>query len=132
MQAVDVKSSVFPKSCRLKSSLRIKNIVLQRRFVYSFPVKCFYKVGAVEKGAKVAMIVSKKRFPHATDRNRVKRLMREAYRLNRHQLQLPDHCGLEMCWMYVGGELPTYLQVCAAAEHIFAELQSEIQKEASK
>ena len=132
MQAVDVKSSVFPKSCHLKSSLRIKNIVLQRRFVYSFPVKCFYEVDTVEKGAKVAMIVSKKRFPHATDRNRVKRLMREAYRLNRHQLQLPDQCGVEMCWMFVGGERPTYQQVCTATEHIFAELQSEIQKEASK
>lgn len=131
MRAADVNSSVFPKSCRLKSSLRIKDIVQQRRFVFSYPIKCFYDMGAAE-GSKLAVIVPKKRFPHATDRNRVKRLMREAYRLNRHQLQLPDQCGVEMCWMFVGGELPTYPQVCTAAEHIFAELQSVIQKEASK
>ncbi|MCR4826009.1 MAG: ribonuclease P protein component [Bacteroidales bacterium] len=128
MRAVDVKSSAFPKSCRLKSSLRIKAIVLQRCVVFYYPIKCFFHIGAAE-GTKLAVIVPKKRFPHATDRNRVKRLMREAYRLNRHLLLLPDQCGVEMCWMYVGGELPTYKQVCATVEHIFTELQSVIQKE---
>lgn len=76
--------------------------------------------------------MSKKRFTHATDRNRVKRLMREAYRLNRHRLVLPDHFGVEMCWMYVGGDLPNFTQVSAAAGHIFAELQSVVNKETEK
>ena len=80
----------------------------------------------------MAVIVSKKRFLHATDRNRVKRLMREAYRLNRHQLILPDQCGVEMCWMYVGSELPTFAQMQMAAEHIFEELQSVVLKETEK
>ena len=78
------------------------------------------------------MIVSKKRFPHATDRNRVKRLMREAYRLNCHRLILPDQCGVEMCWMFVGSELPTFAQMQTAAEHIYAELQPVVLKEAEK
>ena len=128
MRAADVNPSVFPKSFRLKSSLRIKSVVQQRISLYSFPIKCFYEQGACE-GAKVAMIVSKKRFPHATDRNRVKRLMREAYRLNRHLLLLPDRCGLEMCWMYVGSELPTFAQVQSAARHIFEDLQTVVGKE---
>lgn len=128
MLAADVKFSEFPKSCRLKSSLRIRDIVQQRRFVSSYPVKCFYSLDA-EGGAKVAMIVSKRRFAHATDRNRVKRLMREAYRLNRYRLILPDRCGLEMCWMFVGSELPSFAQMQEAANHIFAELQSVVNKE---
>lgn len=127
MPDADVNSSVFPKSSRLKSSLRIKSIVQQRRSVNSFPVKCFYDFGAYE-GAKVALIVSKKRFPHATDRNRVKRLMREAYRLNRHRLILPERCGVEMCWMFVGSELPSFAQMQTSAEHIFEELKSMVLK----
>ena len=125
MQVADANYS-FPKSCRLKSSLRIKKVVQQRRCVFSFPVKCFYDIVSAD-GLKVAVIVPKKRFQHATDRNRVKRVLREAYRLNRHQLHLPDHCGVDMCWMYVGGELPTYNQIRIAAEHIFTELQLAIQ-----
>ena len=131
MQAADVKSSAFPKSFRLKSSLRIKDIVQQRHSVSAFPIKCFYTLGT-DGGAKVAMIVSKKRFPHATDRNRVKRLMREAYRLNHHQSILPDQCGVEMCWMFVGSELPSFEQMQTAAEHIFGELQSVVLMEAEK
>ena len=131
MPAADVNSPAFPKSFRLKSSLRIKDIVQQRHVVSAFPVKCFYELGTVE-GAKVAMIVSKKRFPHATDRNRVKRLMREAYRLNRHQLILPDQYGVEMCWMYVGSELPTFAQMQTVAEHIFEELQFFVLTETEK
>ena len=129
MPAADVKSSAFPKSFRLKSSLRIKDIVQKRRSISAFPIKCFYVFGT-DGGAKVAMIVSKKRFPHATDRNRVKRLMREAYRLNRHRLILPDQCGVEMCWMFIGSELPTFTQMQASAEHIFGELQSVVLMEA--
>ncbi|MBO4655673.1 MAG: ribonuclease P protein component [Bacteroidales bacterium] len=131
MRAADVNISAFPKSCRLKSSLRIKRIVQQRQFVFSFPIKCFYNLEP-DGGAKVALIVSKKRFVHATDRNRVKRLMREAYRLNRQHLGLSDHCGVEMCWMYVGEELPTFKQMSASAVHIFTELKTVIQKETAK
>ena len=48
---------------------------------------------------------------------------------------------LTMCWpinasacslMYVGGDLPNFTQVSAAAGHIFAELQSVVNKETEK
>ena len=47
-------------------------------------------VGAAETGSvpvKVLMSVSKRRLHHAVDRNRAKRQMREAYRLNKHILK---------------------------------------------
>lgn len=118
----------FPKSARLKSSLLIKDIVRQRDAVFSFPIKCFYSVERTEgqDAPKVAFLVSKKRFHHAVDRNRVKRLFREAYRLHCQELVLPDNLSMNLCWMMVSSELPTLQQVEVAAQHIFKELHSKV------
>ena len=55
----------------------------------AFPLRVVYMWISSEEGtADVSMMVSvpKKRFKHAVDRNRVKRQVREAYRLNKHVL----------------------------------------------
>lgn len=125
MPTEDVKRT-FSRSSRLKSSQLIKDVVHQRQSLFCFPVKCFYTVqkSSVNLPPKVAFLVSKKRFHHAVDRNRVKRLLREAYRLNSHECKFPDSVSVMMCWMFVGVELPTYEQVDEAARHIFKEMQS--------
>ncbi|MCH5310136.1 MAG: ribonuclease P protein component [Prevotella sp.] len=63
--------------------------------VTAFPLKAVYmQLGRHEGDEPVQVLVSvpKKRFKHAVDRNRVKRQVREAYRLNKGLLmeQLPD------------------------------------------
>lgn len=131
MPAADAKLFSFPKANRLKSSLLIKEVVQQRQSVFCFPVKCFYQVMEASENVvpKIAVLVSKKRFHHAVDRNRVKRLFREAYRLHCHELSLPAHLTLNMCWMFVGVEKPTQQQVEAAAVQIFHDLTSKIASE---
>lgn len=128
MLAADAKSFSFPKTNRLKSSLLIKEVVQQRQSVFCFPIKCFYQVKEANDcvAPKIAVLVSKKRFHHAVDRNRVKRLLREAYRLHCNELAMPDNLTVNMCWMFVGIEKPTQQQVESAAIQIFQELTSKI------
>ena len=55
----------------------------------AFPLRVVYMWFSSEEGtADVSMMISvpKKRFKHAVKRNRVKRQVREAYRLNKHIL----------------------------------------------
>lgn len=73
---------------------------------------------------QVATTVSKKRFKRAVDRNRVKRLMREAFRLNKHQLyeQLSEQ-EEQLAWMiiFIGKDLPEFKQVDKAMRKLFAK-----------
>lgn len=63
-----------------------------------------------EEGSAVQVLVSvsKRRFKRAVKRNRMKRLIREAYRLNRHVLldALPEGCRpLAVAFIYLSDEL---------------------------
>ncbi len=76
-----------------------------------FPLKCFFRFTAKSSvNTQMAVIVSKRRFKHAVDRNRVKRLIREAYRQQKNRLSFENHT-CQLCWMFIGSELPTFQNI---------------------
>jgi ribonuclease P protein component len=63
--------------------------------------------------ARAGFSVPKKNFKNAVDRNRVKRLMREVYRLRKIHLYeklVAKQKQMALMWIYKGKELPTYAQ----------------------
>ena len=84
----EIKKYTYGKNEKLKRRKLINEIFTTGESFPSFPFRVFYKKMNFEGDAKaqVGVSVSKRNFKHAVDRNRIKRLMREAYRLNKHTL----------------------------------------------
>ena len=79
----------FPKKERLCSRLQMEQLLTLRQSVFSYPLKCYFQflpLGDENTVSKMAVSVPKKLEKTAVGRNKIKRWVREAYRLNKHLL----------------------------------------------
>jgi ribonuclease P protein component len=77
----------FPKAERLKSRKQIDSLFEKGKAVSVPPVRAIYLFSPAESGSLLAGVTaSKKSFKKAVDRNRIKRLLREAYRLQKEPM----------------------------------------------
>ena len=75
----------FPKNEKVKSKKLIEQIFIEGKQITYFPLKLIYIKTEFNKNIKIktGVIAPKKNFKSAVTRNRIKRLLREAYRLNK-------------------------------------------------
>lgn len=75
----------FKKEEKLKSEKLIEKLFSEGKSVAAYPLRLVYLKTVFDTPIqiKTGVSVSKRNFKKAVDRNRIKRLMREAYRLNK-------------------------------------------------
>ena len=105
----------FKKEEKLKSRKLIEILFKQGNSFSNFPFRVLYIFS--EKGLaplQCGFAVSGKHFKKAVDRNRIKRLMREAYRLQKNNLtetlKTQGKC-MAVFFIYTGNEIPEYQDV---------------------
>lgn len=113
----------FSKKERLNSKISIHRLFEHGSSFFSHPFKVYYHFENVVENkppSAVLFSIGKKQFKLAVDRNRVKRLCREVYRLNK-SLLIDDlekkQRRVEVAFIYVGKTLPD-----------FHDLEAKIQK----
>ena len=84
-----------------------------------------------EEPLQVVVVVSKRNFKRAVDRNRIKRLMRESWR--HHKNALRDALGeakmhLAVALVYNGKDLPDFTEVDAKISELCVRLKEDIPK----
>ena len=101
----------FPKTEKLCSDKLIDRLFTEgNREIGSFPVRLVYLQVSTEEisGINLLVSVSKRHFKRAVKRNRVKRQLREYYRLNSQKLKsvlAADNQGLLLALIYTDGKL---------------------------
>ena len=82
-----------------------------------WPVRCLYTLSKADNSPSVAVgvTVSKRYFQAATKRNRIKRMLREAWRLNQHTLKeclhISEPKNIALMFIYTGKNIPDYPEV---------------------
>lgn len=95
--------------------------------VYPFKINFLLNDAVSVPQVQVLVIVSKRRFKRAVDRNRIKRLIKEAYRLNKEAelfCHLPQKILLSI--NYIGKEIPEYDLVQKKLLKVFVKLVSTL------
>jgi ribonuclease P protein component len=118
------------KTERLKSRKAIEELFKEGKRFSVTPFRiCYFFV--TNKELQFGVGVSNKNFKKAVDRNRVKRLTREAWRLQKdelfRQLQL-HHKGLHVFFIYTEKEIPAYKDVFGSVTTVLQKLQAKIEQ----
>ena len=126
LKDVSLSSFSFSKRERISSKLTFKRLISSRTTLFVYPFKCYYL--SLEKENRphaVAISVPKRNLKSAVHRNRVKRLVRESYRLNKQILyrNIPEK-SMNMLFLYVAKEVVSYQTISCSIEKLLGMIVS--------
>jgi ribonuclease P protein component len=106
------KEFSYNKKEKLKSKKQLDNIFVHGKSFTSFPIKIFYILNT-QQGTiiKTGVGVSSKNFKKAVQRNRIKRLLREAYRIEKQPLHVylnNNKKQLSVFLLFIDKAMPQY------------------------
>jgi ribonuclease P protein component len=116
---------------RLKSRKLLEQLFRDGSTLLNHPVKLFYTSKALPEGIKLqaGFGVSSRTFKKAVDRNRIKRLLREAYRLQKKPLQESLEASgarLAVFFLYIGKELPDFNLIKDKMNAVLQSLEKQL------
>ena len=123
----------FKKSARLSGRKKIQELFEKGSSFFLFPFKILYLEdgGNDSKSHQVLISVPKKFHKSAVGRNRIKRRIREAYRLNQHIIQPASHKKLMIAYIYVTSDVLDYKKIESKLKKSLIRLKNKVIEETS-
>ena len=124
-------SRSFNKQEKLKSEKAISDLFMNGQTLSQYPLRLFYKIqGAAEDSQiKTAVSVSKRNFKRAVDRNYIKRLLRESYRLNKSHFFNNTNNKYAFMILYLGKDMPDFDLIDTKLKLLLGKFSTLVAKE---
>jgi ribonuclease P protein component len=113
-------STTFPKHQKLKSRKDIKALFEEGKIVTKYPVKLLW-LPLSQQDTRAGFAVAKRNFKSAVTRNKIKRLMREAYRLQKQEIQVHDKT-FTLLFLYIGKDVASFKTIDKAVLGVLKKL----------
>ena len=123
----------FTKKERVTGEKRIESLFERGRSFMAYPFRVVYVETILDSIIPLSVLISipKKRIKSAVDRNRMKRLAREAYRLNKHLFfsrALKENESLDVAFINVADKICDYATVEKGIRKALRELNHRIEQ----
>ncbi|WP_100802734.1 ribonuclease P protein component [Ulvibacter sp. MAR_2010_11] len=115
----------LPKHEKLKSRKTIEALFLEGKSLTKFPVKVFYLPLENLETFQAAFAVPKRNFKSAVTRNRIKRQLRETYRLQKEVLRANNGPKFALLFLYISKDKPQYVTLEASMRFLLKLLANE-------
>ena len=119
--------STFPKAEHLCGKTEFQLLFKEGKAYYApFLTMLVRRVEAPVFSVRVGVVAPKKKFRHAVDRNRMKRLLREAYRLQKpslHAAFAEADFGYNLLFICTGKELLPFSEICTEIRLLLSRLE---------
>lgn len=118
-ESADKQEFTFIKKERICSKLVFQQLIQKKQTHFKFPLKCYFLVHQRDEErnySAIAISVSKKLHKKAVSRNRIKRLIRECWRLNHSATLNQGKYCYDILFVYVAKEIHPYTTIEAAVK----------------
>lgn len=117
------------KKERLSGHKSIAELFAEGKSFFAYPFKVVYLQAVLPVPVQVGFSVSKKTFKRAVKRNKLKRRMRESYRLNKthlYEIVNKNNSQLFVMFIYTGTEMKDYWAIEKGMKKAIAQLTENI------
>lgn len=111
----------LPKSLRVSLRRDIDLLFTDSEALLVYPVRCTFRRSEHGATPRVMVVAPKRNHKHAVVRNLLKRRMREAFRLNRHEI-VEVGGGLDISLSYIAKEVTDYEVIEKAVRKILKQI----------
>jgi len=124
----------YSRAEKLKSKKLFEKLFAEGSSVTNYPLRLIYVKTDLKDQVqiKAGVSVSKRRFKNATQRNRIKRVLREAYRLNKSVIFNNSKDKYALLILYLGKEMPVSKEINAATVALLQKFVKKIESTDSK